>query len=62
MPKGRKKAVDEQIDSNLKRAFDALAQEPLPDRFTSLLQQLKEREDQSGPEPDEAARETPRDA
>ncbi|MBT8426048.1 MAG: RNA polymerase subunit sigma-70, partial [Silicimonas sp.] len=28
------------IDKNLKRAFDTLANEPVPDRFTSLLDQL----------------------
>ncbi|MBT8417974.1 MAG: hypothetical protein KJO42_11085 [Silicimonas sp.] len=29
------------IDKNLKRAFDTLANEPVPDRFTSLLDQLR---------------------
>lgn len=29
------------IDENLKRAFDTLASEPVPDRFTSLLEQLR---------------------
>lgn len=31
----------DQIDRNLKRAFQELATEPLPDRFTVLLDQLR---------------------
>ena len=37
----RKADVDAQIDANLKRAFDDLASEPVPDRFTELLNQLR---------------------
>ncbi|MEC8573234.1 MAG: NepR family anti-sigma factor [Pseudomonadota bacterium] len=44
MPKKRSDTVEREIDQNLKRAFDALASEPLPDRFTSLLDQLKAKE------------------
>lgn len=33
--------VDE-IDRNLKQAFDDMAQQPVPDRFTDLLAQLRE--------------------
>ncbi|WP_315899485.1 MULTISPECIES: NepR family anti-sigma factor [Roseovarius] len=29
------------IDENLKRAFEDVASEPLPSRFTDLLEQLK---------------------
>ncbi|RZW08113.1 MAG: hypothetical protein EX266_05715 [Rhodobacteraceae bacterium] len=38
------------IDKNLKRAFDTLANEPVPDRFTSLLDQLRsgEKKDPKG--------------
>ncbi|MBO9441914.1 hypothetical protein J7363_07410 [Phaeobacter italicus] len=44
MPKKRSDTVEREIDQNLKRAFDALASEPLPDRFTTLLDQLKAKE------------------
>ncbi|WP_299045769.1 NepR family anti-sigma factor [uncultured Tateyamaria sp.] len=37
----RKADVAAQIDANLKRAFDDLASEPIPDRFTDLLNQLR---------------------
>lgn len=33
--------IDDEIDRNLRRAFDALAGEPLPDRFAALLERLK---------------------
>ncbi|MGR3760266.1 NepR family anti-sigma factor [Roseobacteraceae bacterium NS-SX3] len=33
-----------EIDQNLKRAFDQMASEPVPDRFTDLLKQLREKE------------------
>ncbi|WP_420665455.1 NepR family anti-sigma factor [Cribrihabitans neustonicus] len=39
----RDKALDREIDENLKKAFDQLASEPVPDRFTELLKQLKEK-------------------
>ncbi|WP_209599342.1 NepR family anti-sigma factor [Ruegeria sp. HKCCSP351] len=37
----RSKRIDREIDENLKRAFDELANEPIPDRFTELLDQLR---------------------
>ncbi|WP_193743450.1 NepR family anti-sigma factor [Tateyamaria sp. ANG-S1] len=37
----RKTEIDAEIDANLKRAFDNLANEPVPDRFTDLLNQLR---------------------
>lgn len=33
--------VEEEIDKNLKRAFDDIAQQELPSRFTDLLDQLR---------------------
>ncbi len=39
-----------QIDENLKRAFQPLLEEPVPDRFRLLLEQLKQRE-ADGPAP-----------
>lgn len=38
----------EQIDRNLKKAFDEIAAEPLPTRFTDLLEQLRKAELQKG--------------
>ena len=37
----RTSSVDNTIDENLKRAFEDVASEPLPSRFTDLLEQLK---------------------
>ncbi|GLO69268.1 hypothetical protein MACH17_07850 [Phaeobacter inhibens] len=37
----RSDAVEREIDRNLKKAFDTLASEPIPDRFANLLDQLK---------------------
>lgn len=37
----RSATVDREIDDNLKRAFDAIAEEPIPDRLTNLLDQLR---------------------
>ena len=34
--------MTKEIDDNLRRAFDTMASEPLPDRFTELLAKLKE--------------------
>ncbi len=37
-------SVKRQIDENLKRAFDEIAQEEVPDRFTQLLSELRSAE------------------
>lgn len=44
MKSRRRKSVDDEIDRSLKQAFDTLANEPLPDRFTNLIDRLKARE------------------
>lgn len=44
MPPRRPKKTDDEIDRNLKRAFDDLAAEPLPDRFADLIARLKQGE------------------
>lgn len=41
MPRSR---VSEQIDANLKRAFDEISNEAVPDRFSDLLAKLRESE------------------
>jgi len=38
--------LDQQIDENLRRVYSDAANEPLPDRFTQLLEQLREQERQ----------------
>ncbi|MCI5041336.1 MULTISPECIES: NepR family anti-sigma factor [Donghicola] len=40
-PKNR---LDEQIDENLRRVYQTAASEPVPDRFTQLLEQLRQSE------------------
>ncbi|MBV7394231.1 NepR family anti-sigma factor [Mameliella sediminis] len=40
------RVVDE-IDKNLRQAFDDMAQQPVPDRFTDLLAQLRASEDKA---------------
>ncbi|MGP6087388.1 NepR family anti-sigma factor [Antarctobacter jejuensis] len=37
--------IAEEIDRNLRQAFDETVQEPVPDRFMDLLSQLKAAED-----------------
>ncbi|MBV2358379.1 hypothetical protein KUH32_01205 [Thalassococcus sp. CAU 1522] len=41
-----KSKVVEEIDRNLKKAFEEMANEPVPQRFTDLLAQLKQAEAQ----------------
>ncbi|NIY72085.1 hypothetical protein HCZ30_06505 [Marivivens donghaensis] len=45
--KKEKDALEEQIRENLQRAFMEKAQENVPDRFMSLLAQLKEQDEAS---------------
>lgn len=42
----RDKEVERQIDDNLKRAFNQVAEEPIPDRLMDLLNQLRKTGDQ----------------
>lgn len=39
-----KSSIENEIDDNLKRAFDEIANAPVPSRFTDLLDQLKQGE------------------
>ncbi|NOE20791.1 hypothetical protein GS634_21890 [Ruegeria atlantica] len=39
-----RREIEQRIDENLKRAFDQLASEPVPDRFVDLLSQLRAQE------------------
>ncbi|MEZ5714822.1 MAG: NepR family anti-sigma factor [Paracoccaceae bacterium] len=36
--------MDKQIDDNLRRVYSDTVNEPLPDRFTQLLQRLRDEE------------------
>jgi len=42
--KRRISKLNQQIDDNLKRVYADTVQEPLPERFTQLLDQLREKE------------------
>lgn len=42
--KRRNPKVDQQIDENLRRVYSEAAHEPVPDRFTQLLDQLRQQE------------------
>lgn len=43
-PRNERNEIDARINDNLKRAFDEVAAEPLPSRFTDLLAQLRDSE------------------
>lgn len=57
-PRPRMETADRNIDENLKRAFEEIANEPVPDWFTYLLKQLKEKgaSTPAAPEPSEKDR------
>lgn len=40
----KKSRLDEQIDENLKRVYEDLLKEQVPDRFKELLAQLKDKD------------------
>ena len=42
--KRRNPKVDQQIDENLRRVYAEAAEEPVPDRFRQLLDQLRQQE------------------
>jgi hypothetical protein len=44
------KNLDRQIDENLRRVYTDAAGEPVPDRFTKLLDQLRERDSETKPQ------------
>jgi hypothetical protein len=45
MAKNRRiESLDKQIDDNLRRVYSDTVNEPLPDRFTQLLQRLRDEE------------------
>ena len=39
--------VDQQIDDNLRRVYTEAFEEPVPERFTKLLDQLRDKEQES---------------
>lgn len=43
-------SLDKQIDDTLRRVYSDTVKEPLPDRFTQLLDQLREKERNAGGE------------
>lgn len=42
--------IEEEIERNLKRAFDDVAEQQLPSQLTDLLAQLKAQESQTAPD------------
>ncbi|QIE47327.1 RNA polymerase subunit sigma-70 [Pseudohalocynthiibacter aestuariivivens] len=45
MPKkSRVKRLEDDIDNNLRRVYSEAVQEQVPDRFTKLLEQLRQQE------------------
>ncbi len=49
MTQGNAKArLKEQIDQNLKRVYDDVLNEDIPDRFKDLLEQLRQKDKQGG--------------
>ncbi|MFU1477383.1 NepR family anti-sigma factor [Roseovarius sp. C7] len=36
--------LNKQIDENIRRVYSEMADEPVPDRFTELLRQLRDKE------------------
>lgn len=53
-PRPRNAKADRDIDENLKRAFNEIANEPVPDRFTDLLKQLKDKGAATPPAPEQS--------
>ena len=45
--KSRPSRLNQQIDENLRRVYSDAAAEPLPERFTQLIEKLREQEEQS---------------
>ncbi|MEQ8896816.1 MAG: NepR family anti-sigma factor [Roseovarius sp.] len=43
----RNNQVDQQIDDNLRRVYSEAFEEPVPERFTKLLDQLRAKEQES---------------
>ncbi len=40
----RKKAIEQQIDENLRRVYEQVTEAEIPDRFLDLLEKLKRQE------------------
>ena len=41
----KKSHLEKQVEENLRRVYRAVAEEPVPDRFTELLKQLRSQEE-----------------
>ncbi|MCC1492924.1 hypothetical protein J1C49_09915 [Cognatishimia sp. F0-27] len=50
-PSDKESRLQDEIDANLKKVYDDVLNEEIPDRFTQLLQRLRE-SDRSGPASD----------
>ncbi|MFP7673982.1 NepR family anti-sigma factor [Marivita sp. S0852] len=56
MARRREQKINEEIDRNMKIAFDKLTQEPLPDRLLQLVERLRK---ESAKSPDDSTPEQP---
>ncbi|MBB97386.1 MAG: hypothetical protein CML68_22640 [Rhodobacteraceae bacterium] len=54
--KDRASRMEQMIDANLKRAFDTVLNEDVPDRFTDLLAQLRAADGADGSEHEDSAK------
>lgn len=45
MDEKRKSELERQVEENLRRAYRAKAEEPVPDKFVELLRQLRSQEE-----------------
>lgn len=51
--KSRTSKLNQQIDENLRRVYSDAAKEPVPERFTKLLEQLRRQADAKRGKPSE---------
>lgn len=49
----RNPGLKQQIDENLRRIYREAAEEPVPDRFTQLLEQLRQQDQNSNKDGDD---------
>ncbi len=48
----KKPQAERDIDENLRRVYQRVVEEEVPDRFTHLLEQLRQQEQDQDPEPE----------
>lgn len=48
--KTRKSRIEQEIDENLRRVYQLMIEQDVPERFTQLLDQLRQQEQERGPQ------------